>query len=127
MAYDFYQGDGFNYTGTLAFMNDIVGTQNLAAAAQPDFSQWAVTAGVFSVDGETQIGVLQVTNNSTLLNSSTNGQFQLYASATETTTWPLGKAQVLIRAWPPQADPITSDPLWLRIKGNPMVITGGAS
>ncbi|MGY6156646.1 hypothetical protein [Paraburkholderia graminis] len=127
MAYDFFAGDGFNYIGTLAFFDDELGAASLDPAQQPDYSQWAVAAGLYTQDGQTQVGTLTVTNNSVITDATSNGKYTVNASSQETTKWPAGKVQLLVRAWPPHGDPITADPIWIRVKANPAVNLQGGS
>jgi hypothetical protein len=124
MAFDFYAGTTFNYSGTLAFEGGIpTGTYGVNGN-QPDFSLWAVQVGLFDAEAVTQIGTFQVTNLSNPEVPATNGLIQITATANATAAWPVGKAQFWISAVGPDGTTVSTSPFWYRIKANPLTQYG---
>jgi hypothetical protein len=124
MAYDFYAGTTFNYSGTLALEGGVPSGTFGVNADQPDFSLWAIQVGLFDAEGVTQIGSFQVTNLSNPLVPDTNGLFQITATASATAAWPVGKAQFWISAIGPDSTTLSCSPFWYRIKANPLTQYG---
>jgi hypothetical protein len=120
MAYPFYAGSTFNYAGTLQLSGATPGGSSGVNSNQPDFSQWAVSAGLYDQAGENLIGAISVVNNSIPTLPSSNGLFLLNAPSTETVTWPIGKAQLIMQVITNTGTVINSDPVWMRIQANPI-------
>ncbi|MEZ0602969.1 hypothetical protein ACAX43_12560 [Paraburkholderia sp. IW21] len=117
---NFYAGATFNYAGTLQLKGPNPGGAYGVNGDQPDYSQWTVTANLFDPTGDTLIGSLAVTNNSTPTLPSTNGNFQLTATAAQTALWPVGKAQLVLKVSTDIGTVLYADPIWFRIKPIPM-------
>ncbi|MFP4831859.1 hypothetical protein [Paraburkholderia sp. BR10879] len=124
MAYDFYAGSTFNFAGSMQLVGETTGGTSGVNGNQPDFSQIAVTAGVYDQTGDKLLGAITVLNISIPSNPESNGLFVLSASATETATWPVGKAQLILQVILQDGSKLFSDPIWLRIKASPIAQGG---
>ncbi|MBU9472085.1 hypothetical protein [Burkholderia multivorans] len=120
MAYDFYSGATFNFTGTLQLSGNVVGGTSGINGNQPDFSQWAITAAMFDPTGEINYGSIAVTNLSGG-SAATNGMYELNATSTQTSTWPTGKAQLTLKVIAADGSVMYADPIWFRIKASPLI------
>jgi hypothetical protein len=119
VAYDFYQGATFNFTGTLQLTGDVIGGTSGVNGNQPDFSQWAITAAMFDQEGVKTYGAINVTNLSGG-SSATNGMYSLTATTTQTSAWPVGKAQLALKVIAADGSVMYADPIWFRIKASPL-------
>ena len=121
MAYSFYVGTTFNYAGTLQLIGPTGGGTAGINKNQPDFSQWAVSAALYDQAGDTLIETIAVANNSIPALPSSNGLFLLTASASQTASWPIGKAQLILQVTTDTGTVLRTDPVWLRIQASPGV------
>lgn len=121
MAYSFYVGTTFNYMGNLQLIGPQAGGTAGINKNQPDFSQWAVSAALYDQAGEKLIETIAVSNNSTPALPSSNGLFLLTASASQTASWPIGKAQLILQVTTDTGTVLRTDPVWLRIQASPGV------
>lgn len=124
MAYDFYAGSTFNFAGTLQLVGETADGTSGTNGNQPDFSQVAVTAGMYDQTGETLLGAITVLNNSVPSSPQSNGLFVLSVSADDTAAWPLGKAQLILQVIMQDGSKLLSDPIWFRIKASPIAQGG---
>ncbi|MEX3923089.1 hypothetical protein AB4Y36_03570 [Paraburkholderia sp. BR10936] len=124
MAYDFYAGSTFNFTGSLQLVGPTVAGTSGVNGNQPDFSQVTVTAGMYDQTGETLLSAITVLNLAMLSNPETNGLFTLNANAATTATWPPGKAQFILQIIMQDGSKLISDPIWFRIKASPIAQGG---
>ncbi|MBU9639580.1 MULTISPECIES: hypothetical protein [Burkholderia cepacia complex] len=119
MAYDFYAGSSFNFVGTLQLSGDVVGGTSGVNKNQPDFSQWAITAAMYDPSGEINYGAIAVANLSGS-DPTTNGLYNLSATGAQTSTWPIGKAQLALKVIAADGSIMFADPIWFRIKASPL-------
>lgn len=120
MAYDFFQGSTFNFAGTLQLTGAVVGGTSGVNKNQPDFSQWAITAAMYDPEGVTNYGSIAVTNLSGG-DPTTNGLYNLTATSSQTSTWPVGKAQLTLKVTAADGSIMYADPIWFRIKATPLI------
>lgn len=121
MPFDHYVGTTFHYAGTLQLTGETpYGTAGVNKN-QPDFSQWSVNAWLYDQAGEKQVGSITVTNNSNPALPASNGLYQLYASAAETATWPIGKTQLVLQVTTDVGDVKRPKPIFCRVLASPGV------
>ncbi|MCI1046955.1 hypothetical protein [Caballeronia zhejiangensis] len=111
----FYAGATFNYAGTLQLTGPFAGGIYGVTGDQPDFSQFNISAYIYDMSGEILISTLTVTNNSSTAAPSTNGNYQINASADETATWPAGKAQIIFKLIASDGSTILAPPVAIQI------------
>lgn len=118
MAYNFFAGATFNYAGTLQLKGEYLN------GTQPDYGKWTVSASIYDQTGMVQIAVLSVTNLYNPALPATNGLYQVNAPASQTATWPIGKAQLNLQVITDTGSVQFADPIWLRIQSIPIAQVG---
>ncbi|WP_250866188.1 hypothetical protein [Caballeronia sp. INSB1] len=100
MALNFYVGQDFNGAGRIGYAGNptpgYYGTYG-ENGNQPDFSQWSITAGVYTQKGKL-VYTFDVVNLSNLAVPKTNGCYQVFGPGADTAIWPVQKLQVLVKA-----------------------------
>jgi hypothetical protein len=51
---------------------------------------------------------------------TTNGLYNLSATGAQTSTWPIGKAQLALKVIAADGSIMFADPIWFRIKASPL-------